>query len=115
MVYRTLAAERLAVPSPDPEVAEHVVPLLAELLLDPYPNVRRTARASLARLTGRTDLPLALDPIALRDAARRELQSTVRTAARAPQWPFLPDGTLDRARLEQWKSERQEVPVSIGE
>jgi hypothetical protein len=113
VVYRTLAAHRLSAPSPESEVAERVVPLLAELLIDPYPNVRRTARESLVRLTGRTDLPLALDPLARRDALRRELQAA--RPAPAAGWPFLPDGALDRARLEQWKRERQEVPVSIGE
>jgi predicted CXXCH cytochrome family protein len=115
VVYRTLAAERLSAPSPDPEVADRVVPLLAELLTDPYPNVRRTARNALARLTGRADLPEALDPVERRDATRRELQAAARRPAPLAGWPFLPDGALDRARLEQWKRERQEVPVSIGE
>lgn len=115
VVYRTLAAARLSVPSPDAEVADRVVPLLAELLIDPYPNVRRTARLGLVRLTGNTDLPQALDALELRDAARRELQASGRAPGSLSGWPFLADGTLNRARLEQWKRERQEVPVSIGE
>ena len=115
VVYRSLAAARFAEPSPDPEPAGRVVPLLAELLVDPYPNVRRTAREALVRLTGRTDLPRALDPVRRREAARRELQAGAPRPAPLPGWPFAPDGALDRARLEEWKRERQEVPVSIGE
>jgi len=114
-VYRTLAAERLGHPSPDPGVAERTVPLLAELLLDPYPAVRRTAREALARLTGRADLPGALDTLPLRRAERARLQDTARPPAAEDGWPFTAAGALDRRRLAEWKHERREAEVSIGE
>jgi predicted CXXCH cytochrome family protein len=114
-VYRTLSAFRFGEPSPDPEVSARIIPLLAELLVDPYPNVRRTAREALIRLTGRKDLPQALDPIALRDAARRELQAQAPRPTPLAGWPFTAAGELDRSRLAEWQHERHEVDVSVGE
>ena len=114
-VYRALAASRLGAPSPDTEVSARVVPLLAELLVDPYPNVRRLAREAIVRLTGRTDLPRAEEPAELRDAARRQLQSSSSRVAPMAGWPFTADGTLDRPRLAEWAHERHESGVSVGE
>jgi len=115
VVYRTLAAARLAEPSPDPEPAGRVVPLLAELLLDPYPSVRRTVRGALERLTGWKDLPFAHDPPERREAVRGELQAAAKAPPPLAGWPFGSDGSVDRRTLEDWKHERKEVAVSIGE
>jgi predicted CXXCH cytochrome family protein len=114
-VYRALAASRLGQPSPDVEVSQRAVPLLAELLLDAYPSVRRTARGALVRLTGRTDLPQALDAAPLRDAARRQIEASAPRVPVVAGWPFTADGALNRTRLEEWVHERREVEVSIGE
>jgi hypothetical protein len=114
-VYRALAAARFGEPSPDADVTSAAVPLLAELLLDPYPNVRRTAREALVRLTGLTDLPHAQDPEAARDAARLRLEAGASPSAPQAGWPFAANGELDRKRLAEWKHERRESEVSIGE
>ena len=114
VVYRTLAAHRLGMPATEAEVPELAVPLLAELLLDPYPNVRRTAIISLARLTGRSDLPQALD--ALEERRRAYDLLTARPArAAAAGWPYLDEGKVDRGILAAWTGDRIEVPISIGE
>lgn len=115
VVMRTLAVARLAGPSPEGEPAQRVAPLVAELLTDRYPAVRRTARDTLQRLTGRRDLPGANDAIEARDAARRAVQGMARVAVIPAGWPYLPDGGLDRRKLEEWTHERKEAPVSIGE
>lgn len=114
-VYRALSASRLGAPSPEAEVAQRAVPLLAEVLLDPYPNVRRLAREALVRLTGRTDLPHAQDPLGAREDARRQLQSASPRVPPVAGWPFNADGTLDRPRLAEWEHERHDVDVSVGE
>jgi len=117
VVYRTLAAVRLGEPAVDPGVAGWAVPLLAEALVDPYPSVRRAARDSLGRLTGRRDLPFALDPVRARQQARADL--TARAVGPAPPagsgWPIDSRGMVDERILTKWIHEREEVPVSIGE
>jgi hypothetical protein len=114
-VYRALAAGRMGEASPDPGVPAAAVPLLAQLLIDPYPNVRRTARYALARLTGQSDLPQANDAAVLRDAARRRLETAAKPPVPDAGWPFTADGALDRKRLAEWEHERREAEVSIGE
>ena len=112
-LYRTLAAHRLGLPAPEPEAARLAVPLLAEALLDPYPNVRRTAGISLRALTGRDDVPHANDPIELRMAFRDAVQS--RPVEPAAGWPFGADGRLDRETIARWTSQREEIPITVGE
>lgn len=115
VVYRTLAAHALGRPSPEREAARAAVPLLAQLLIDPFPNVRRTARLSLVGLLSRGDLPWALDPL---DERRRMLDVLSAQPVLPPLgegWPFLEDGGLDRGMLDGWAAERVEVPVAIGE
>jgi predicted CXXCH cytochrome family protein len=114
-VYRALAASRLGVGSPDPELVTRVVPLLAELLIDPYPNVRRLAREALVRLTGRSDLPQAQESPASRDAARAQLEAAAPRPEPMAGWPFTADGALDRPRLSEWIHARTESEVSVGE
>ena len=114
-VYRALSASRLGMPSPDTEVAARAVPLLAELLIDSYPNVRREARDALARLTGQVDLPSAQAPFLARDAARRRCEGEAPRPAPMSGWPFTAGGMLDRPRLAEWIHERREVEVSVGE
>ncbi len=114
-VYRAFAAWRLgaAPETAEPEVARLAVPLLGEALLDPFANVRRTAALSLDRL-GRRDVPRALEPEALRRAAREALQAEPLHDS-SPGWPVGPDGMLDREVLAAWISSREEVPFSFGE
>jgi len=114
-VYRALAAARLAEPSPDRGVTDAAVPLLAQLLVDRYPNVRRTAREALVRLTGRNDLPHAQDALALRDAVRIQLETGVSRVAPPAGWPFTATGALDRTRIAEWEHERREAEIAIGE
>jgi predicted CXXCH cytochrome family protein len=114
-VYRALAASRFGSPSPDPEVGARAAPLLAELLVDPYPNVRRLALEALARLTGRADLPSAQDSFLSRDTARRQLESSAIPVPPVAGWPFTADGVLDRPHLAEWMHERREAEVSVGE
>ncbi len=116
-VYRSLAAFRLGESSPDREVAGRAVPLLAELLVDPYPGVRRDARAALVKLSGRADLPRAQDAAALRDAARQRLEGEApRPSPFVAGWPFDANGVLDRSQLAAWEHERlPDDEISIGE
>jgi hypothetical protein len=115
VVYRTLAAHALGRPSPEGEVSRATVPLLAQLLTDPFPNVRRTARLSLAGLLSRGDLPWALDPLDERRRMRDVLSAQPVLPPLGVGWPFLEDGSLDRQLLDGWAAERVEVPVAIGE
>jgi predicted CXXCH cytochrome family protein len=105
VVYRTLAAWRLGMESPDPGMREATVPLLAQLLEDPYPNVRRVAAISLRALTG-SDMPHAHDPLPLREATRSAL---------SPQGPRTPDGRVHPELVAEWISARKEVPFAFGE
>ncbi len=114
-VYRALAASRLGEWSPEVGIAKPAVPLLAQLLVDDHPAVRRAALDALARLTGGSDLPRADDPLASRDAARRRIEASSRLSEPMAGWPFIADGTLDRPRLLEWEHERKESDVSIGE
>jgi|CXWL01.1.fsa_nt_gi predicted CXXCH cytochrome family protein len=118
VVYRTLAAARLAEDSPEPDAGRFAVPILGELLLDPYPNVRRTARLALLRWAGSgIVVPYAHDPLAERLALRDLL--TARPLSPVPPlaagWPFDPGGRPIPELLQSWAAERVEVPVSIGE
>ena len=112
-LYRTLAAHRLGLPAPEPEAARLAVPLLAEALLDDYPNVRRTAAISLRALTGRDDVPDAHAPVDARRAFRDAVQA--RRVTGVPGWPFTAEGGVDRETIEAWKAAREEIPISVGE
>jgi len=112
-VYRTFAAWRLGEASAEPEAARLAVPLLAEALLDPFANVRRTAALSLDRL-GHGGIPRALEAEERRVAARDSLQASP-VATTSPGWPLRADGMLDREVLAAWTSSREEVAFSFGE
>lgn len=120
VVYRTLAAARLGENSPEPpepDAARFAVPLLGELLLDPYPNVRRTARLSLLRLTNDVTVPYAHDSLDRRVMVRDLFVG--RPLSPAPPagagWPFDATGRPIPGLLQALYAERVEVPVSIGE
>ncbi|MDH3284452.1 MAG: hypothetical protein OEQ13_06890, partial [Acidobacteriota bacterium] len=117
-VYRTLAAAQLARPPADEGVTkEMLVPLLANALVDPYPNVRRTARLSLVALLGSEKIPFALAPEAERRALRRELAGR-RLPGRAVHElaPLFDErGLLDGRLILSLEGRRVELPVSIGE
>ncbi len=117
-VYRTLAAAQLGrTPVDDGVTNEMIVPLLANALLDPYPNVRRTARLSLVALLGTEEIPHALDEEADRRAVSRELVSRPLRGRAAHELGGLFDerGRLDLALVEHLAERRVELPVSIGE
>jgi predicted CXXCH cytochrome family protein len=117
VVYRALAAHRLGEAPLEPEIQTLALALLGEALLDPYPNVRRTASRALTQLLVRRDLPLAHAPEAERGAWRNRLATIPIDLPEGvePRWPVGVDGRPDSDLVARLIRERSEIPVPIGE
>ena len=121
-VHRALAAWHMGWgPAREVSGTSWSVPLLAQLLEDPYAAVRRVAFLSLRTLPGFEDLdydylaPSAQRREVITDVMQKWASSERDESARLPRLLFDEDGTFRQKLFERLLSQRDDRPVSIDE